>query len=429
MAESGGRRSAKPRGDRAPAAAALILAPAVLMLSACARQEPAPRAPESATLRIVPGAPAPQATSPGGVQPLTATDIATRIRPTLVSVKTPVGQGTGFFVGPGLVVTNLHVVAGQSQIQVTTHDGRSHAVASIAALDTAFDLAALRVGPRAVPVVELGDSDAARQGDSVLAFGNPLGLEATLSTGIISARREFAGGYALQTSAAISPGSSGGPLLNARGEVIGVTSLLAANGQNLSFAVPSIYVKRLIEFARGRGYTMQQFAARTQAANASPSPPQGTPAAGAPRISQATFPTSVAGFRFGMSYEQLVQACPDVSGDRQLAKCPYPLVALPFAAGPVALWFTRGVVTSIGIAPIDRLHAAKALTDKYGEPESAAWRAESWQPAASWPQGKAGAYQWRSNAGDLVRLGSTDGRKLFLIFVHGEEYAQQLENY
>jgi len=118
----------------------------------------------------------------------------------------------------------------------------------------------LRIDAGNLPVLPLGDSDQVRPGDSVLAIGHPLGLEDTVSNGLISAVREVhAGLQVLQISAPIAPGSSGGPLFNERGEVIGVATAVSTTGQNLNFGLPSKYVVDLV--AHPHPISMELFAA------------------------------------------------------------------------------------------------------------------------------------------------------------------------
>ena len=108
------------------------------------------------------------------------------------------------------------------------------------------DLAILKVAAYGIKPLSLGDSDAVRVGETVYVAGNPKGLEGTLSNGIISSLRDKDTKGRLQMTAPISPGSSGGPVLNRKGEVIGVSFMTLQGGQNLNFAIPSKYLKKLI---------------------------------------------------------------------------------------------------------------------------------------------------------------------------------------
>lgn len=160
------------------------------------------------------------------------------------------GAGTGFVVAPdGRIVTNLHVVAGAESIVVTLLDGTELPVREITAIDREHDLAILKVNAgRVLPVLRLGDSDEVSAGDPVIAIGNPLGvLDYTVSDGIISSVRPVTTSLTvLQITAPISQGSSGGPLFNSYGEVIGVIRAFLGEGQNLNFGIPSNYVQPLL---------------------------------------------------------------------------------------------------------------------------------------------------------------------------------------
>ncbi|HVW77475.1 MAG TPA: trypsin-like peptidase domain-containing protein [Alloacidobacterium sp.] len=161
------------------------------------------------------------------------------------------GQGSGFILNKeGQILTNLHVIADSRQVEVTTSDKHRYK-AKVIATDQHHDLALLQINaPNLVPAV-LSDSRNLVVGQKVYAIGNPFGLSGTMTSGIISAKRSIRGptgdliDNAIQTDAAINPGNSGGPLLNSRGEVIGITSLIATNpnqgvDQNagIGFAIP-----------------------------------------------------------------------------------------------------------------------------------------------------------------------------------------------
>jgi serine protease Do len=157
------------------------------------------------------------------------------------------GLGTGFIVEPqGLILTNYHVVADADELKVTLNDGRS-VNAKRVGQDERNDLAVIKLEGefKDLPCAKLGDSDEIKVGDWVIAIGNPFGFEHTVSTGIISGKgRKLAVGpyeYMIQTDAAINPGNSGGPLLNLRGEVIGInTAIFSRTGgyQGIGFAIP-----------------------------------------------------------------------------------------------------------------------------------------------------------------------------------------------
>ena len=194
--------------------------------------------------------------------------------------------GSGFIVDPsGLVATNLHVVASEKQITVKMHDGSSSQVTQVVGYDPARDLALLRIQPaKRLVSLRLGDSDQMTAGDQIVAIGNPLGIfEYSVSSGLISQRRTLCvkdeivtdregnkverkcppGGFELlQIDAAISQGSSGGPLFNQFGEVIGVTTAIIQGGQSINLAVPTNYLKTLI--AQPAAIPMERFAEETR---------------------------------------------------------------------------------------------------------------------------------------------------------------------
>jgi S1-C subfamily serine protease/tetratricopeptide (TPR) repeat protein len=168
-----------------------------------------------------------------------------------------VKQGSGFFVSAnGFLVTNFHVIRGGTSANVTTADGRHLVVEGVAAANEKADLALLKVDPAGhdLPILRLAPGAPPPIGTRVFAIGNPRGLTNTLSDGLVSGMREFDAKTlaipVMQTSAPISPGSSGGPLLQLDGTVIGVTTAGLDDGQNLNFAVPAKHVLRLMESRR-----------------------------------------------------------------------------------------------------------------------------------------------------------------------------------
>jgi S1-C subfamily serine protease len=177
--------------------------------------------------------------------------ILARARPAVVTVICTNAKGEEYSFGSGCIVsadgvvlTAWHVVAKAAKARVELATGAAHAVQGLIGGDASQDFALLKIEGKALPVVRLGDSDKVRQGDRILTLGAPLGLEQTASEGIVSAVRERRDGTKLlQITAPISPGSSGGPLLNAQGEVVGITSFLLTEGQSLNFAVAINAVK------------------------------------------------------------------------------------------------------------------------------------------------------------------------------------------
>lgn len=189
----------------------------------------APRATESQQL---PGSDIPKivASSRGAVVLLKAFDKEGR----------PLGLGSGFRVSDGRFVTNAHVVAGASRVEINDEAGALIGVARSAdMLSTSVDLAVLpAAGPRNAPFLRLSGAGMPQVGEPVVVIGAPEGLANTVSNGIVSAVRRLESRSLVQITAPISPGSSGGPVLNSRGEVIGVSVSILREGQNLNFAVP-----------------------------------------------------------------------------------------------------------------------------------------------------------------------------------------------
>ena len=159
----------------------------------------------------------------------------------------PLGFGSGFFVKPNLIATNYHVIAGAaSGTAKLVGKSITYKIEGFTATNKYNDLALLKVSASDIKPLSLGNSDAIKIGETVYVAGNPKGLEGTFSDGIISSRH---GGHAkgrLQMTAPISPGSSGGPVLNRMGKVVGVSYAILEGGQNLNFAIPSLYVKTLL---------------------------------------------------------------------------------------------------------------------------------------------------------------------------------------
>lgn len=159
----------------------------------------------------------------------------------------PLTLGSGFFVGNGQIATNLHVIEGATRgyAKLVGKETKFN-IEGFTAIDVDRDLIILKVTAFGVDTISLGNSDLTRVGETVFAVGNPRGLEGTFSQGIISSIRPVGRDKLIQMTAPLSPGSSGGPVLNKKGEVIGVSVFTIRDGQNLNFAIPSKYLKTLI---------------------------------------------------------------------------------------------------------------------------------------------------------------------------------------
>jgi serine protease Do len=173
----------------------------------------------------------------------------------VVQVRTPSGLGSGFILNEdGYLITNFHVIENETQISIEVYhqtsgqmERKSYKQVRISAMNKFADLALLKIEDKEAPKfssVLFGDSDALSVGERVFAIGSPLGLERTVTEGIISTKtRELQGDLYLQTTAQINPGNSGGPLFNLRGEVVGVTNMKITFGEGLGFAIPVQNVK------------------------------------------------------------------------------------------------------------------------------------------------------------------------------------------
>ncbi len=206
-------------------------------------------------------------------------DVAEQVSPSVVSISSSTkqqdvfgrifeakGGGTGFIItGDGLIVTNKHVVADDgAAYTVFTSTGDAHE-AKVLARDPLNDLAVLKIEASGLPVVQLGDSDALKIGQHVVAIGNALGeFSNSVTTGVISAKERQIQAQAgrgvvenlsglLQTDAAINPGNSGGPLVNLAGQVIGINTAVAGGAENIGFAIPINVVKKAIESVKSTG--------------------------------------------------------------------------------------------------------------------------------------------------------------------------------
>jgi serine protease Do len=172
------------------------------------------------------------------------------------------GSGSGFIINAnGQILTNSHVVDGADRVTVTLKDGRTFK-GRVQGEDPVTDVAVIQIEANKLPTLALGNSDALQPGEAVIAIGNPLGLNNTVTSGILSATGRSSSDIGasdkrvdyIQTDAAINPGNSGGPLLNARGEVIGMNTAIIRGAQGLGFAIPINTAQRIAQqlIATGR---------------------------------------------------------------------------------------------------------------------------------------------------------------------------------
>ena len=206
--------------------------------------------------------------SDGGFVVKDVSDVVQKVRPSVVGVITESFQtystsstGSGIILSKdGYIVTNNHVVEGGDSIAVTLDDGETYA-AELIGTDVKSDIAVLKIDAQNLPAAEFGDSSQVEVGEAAIAIGNPLGLNGTVTAGIISAvDREIQVGSSnmvlLQTDASINPGNSGGALLNEYGQVIGVNSakISSEDSEGLGFAIPSNTVGPIVEELIDKGY-------------------------------------------------------------------------------------------------------------------------------------------------------------------------------
>jgi tetratricopeptide (TPR) repeat protein len=180
-------------------------------------------------------------------------ELVKRIKPSAVAIETfsargeQLSRGSGFFIAMDKVITNRHVIENAQRVEISLMNDKRYVVKGVLAVDGEGDLALLQVDvPRESVTPLLIDKTTPLEGESIVVIGNPYGLEGSVSNGIVSAVRVIPGyGKIIQITAPISPGSSGSPVVNMAGQVVGVATLQAAEGQSLNFAVPSERISQL----------------------------------------------------------------------------------------------------------------------------------------------------------------------------------------
>jgi hypothetical protein len=164
-----------------------------------------------------------------------------------VTIETDIGLGSGFFVGKNVIVTNYHVIEGASEVYCyTTNSSIKYKIEGYLAVDKSVDLILLKVSGLDRAAIKIAASSVS-PGQKVYVIGSPKGLPASISDGIVSGLRDFEGHKLIQITAPISPGSSGGPVLNSNGELIGVSVGQFKDGQNLNFAIPKSNMELLLK--------------------------------------------------------------------------------------------------------------------------------------------------------------------------------------
>lgn len=167
-----------------------------------------------------------------------------------VTIETDISLGSGFFVAPNIIATNYHVIEGATQAFCYLNNSEvKYKVDGYLAADKSVDLILLKVSTLTKPALVFSN-EGVDPGQKVYVIGSPKGLPATISDGIVSGMRDFKGYKLIQMTAPISPGSSGGPILNAKGQLIGISVSQLSEGQNLNFAIPKSYLELLLQFKK-----------------------------------------------------------------------------------------------------------------------------------------------------------------------------------
>jgi serine protease Do len=205
--------------------------------------------------------------SASGLATKTVRELVNQLGEAVVQVRTPGGLGSGFIINEdGFLMTNFHVIEGETEISVEVYhqtggelERKSYKQVRIIAINKFGDMALLKIEDKDAPkfkYVLLGSADALFVGEGVFAVGSPLGLERTVTEGILSTKtRQMAGELYLQTTTQINPGNSGGPLFNLRGEVVGITNMKITFGEGLGFAIPVESVRYFLDHREAFAYS------------------------------------------------------------------------------------------------------------------------------------------------------------------------------
>jgi serine protease Do len=197
----------------------------------------------------------------------TVRELVNQLGEAVVQVRTPSGLGSGFIINEeGFLMTNFHVIEGETQISIEVYhlrngqlERKSYRDVRIVAMNKFADLALLKIEDKDAATfkyVPIGNSDSLAVGEKVFAIGSPLGLERTVTEGILSTKtRQMAGELYLQTTTQINPGNSGGPLFNLNGEVVGVTNMKITFGEGLGFAIPAESVRYFLDHRDAFAYS------------------------------------------------------------------------------------------------------------------------------------------------------------------------------
>ena len=234
-----------------------------------------------------------------------------------VTILTDDGQGSGFFVAPNIIATNYHVVEGATNAScILNNSDIEYKIDGYVGVDKSVDLILLKVSTLNKPAIKFAVTTASI-GQKIYVIGSPQGLPATISDGIISGMRDFEGIKLLQMTASISPGSSGGPVLNSIGELIGISVSQLTEGQNLNFAIPKSYLQILLDFKKDTPMALSSLISsdkpkKKEAPNSYSSSIIGKPIRiGSLEVAQNYFPTT-------MNWNNAVKACTDLGNGWRL---------------------------------------------------------------------------------------------------------------
>lgn len=179
-----------------------------------------------------------------------ATDIYNKTVGSTVTIETNNGLGSGFFVATNIIATNYHVIEGATEASCYVNNSNTkYKIEGYVAADQNVDLILLKVASLNKPSLVMA-TESVSPGQKVYVIGSPKGLPATISDGIVSGMRDFDGYKLIQMTAPISPGSSGGPVMNSKGQLIGISVMQLTEGQNLNFAIPKSYLELLMQFKK-----------------------------------------------------------------------------------------------------------------------------------------------------------------------------------
>jgi len=238
--------------SRQPAVSSSATAP-LSTTTMVVRHAPAPASPQTTPpadpVPDRPVAPQPEAAPSGAVTPAALEDLIARVIPAVVTIQTPTSRGSGFFVAPDTLITNIHVVGTESMVTIRRPNGTTTA-AHVQTTSPAFDIAVLKVFDVVSnqAMIPLGTAASVRIGEEVIAIGTPLGfLQNSVSRGIVSGLREVGGATLVQTDAAVNPGNSGGPLIDRSGAVIGIIKSGYAGSDGLAFAVAADHARAVLQ--------------------------------------------------------------------------------------------------------------------------------------------------------------------------------------